>query len=163
MTSLSPANHVTLQHTLRNTQSCLSSRLTCFLFITRLHQCEIYKILAMAKSKCYQSPSGSRPPKCNTSQGGLCLSCQDARAIYDQISAVKQAERRQKNRNSARLSRMKRDERFSDLLAENIALETEYEDLVNELDRINTAKSAINGAVTAKIQEMLAMPFSKPN
>ena len=162
MTSLSPANHVTLQHTLRNTQSCLSSRLTCFLFITRLHQCEIYKILAMGKSKCYQSSSGSRPPKCNKSQSGLCLSCQDARAIYDQISAVKQAERRQKNRNSARLSRMKRDERFSDLLADNIALEAEYEGLVNELDCINTAKSAINGAVTAKIQEMLAMAFFKP-
>ena len=163
MTSLSPANHVTLQHTLRNTQSCLSSRLTCFFFITRLHQCEIYKILAMGKSKCYQSPSGSRPPKCNTSQSGLCLSCQDARAIYDQISAAKQAERRQKNRNSARLSRMKRDEKFSDLLADNIALEAEYQGLVNELDCINTAKSAINGAVTAKIQEMLAMAFFKPN
>ena len=117
----------------------------------------------MAKSKCYQSPSGSRPPKCIKPQSGLCLSCQDARAIYDQISAAKQAERRQKNRNSARLSRMKRDERFSDLLADNIALEAEYEGLVNELDCINTAKSAINGAVTAKIQEMLAMPFSKPN
>ena len=162
MTSLSPANHVTLQHTLRNKQSCLSSRLTCFLVITRLHQCEIYEILAMAKSKCYQSPSGSRPPKCNTSQNGLCLSCQDARAIYDQISAAKQAERRQKNRNSARLSRMKRDERFSDLLADNIALEAEYEGLVNELDCINTAKSAINGAVSAKVQEILAMAFIKP-
>ena len=116
----------------------------------------------MAKSECYQSTSGSRPPKCRKSQSGLCTSCQDAKVIYDQISDAKRAERRQKNRNSARLSRMKRDERFSDLLADNIALEAEYEGLVNELDCINTAKSAINGAVTAKVQEILAMAFIKP-
>ena len=79
--------------------------------------------------------------------------------IYDQLRVAKLAERRQKNRNSARLSRMKRDERFSGLLADNIALEAEYEGLVNELDYINTAESAINEAVSAKVQEILAMAF----
>ena len=88
----------------------------------------------------------------------MCLSCQDAMTIYNQLRAAKLAERRQKNRNSARLSRMKKEDKFSDLLADNIALEVEYEGLVNELDCINTAKSAINGAV----QEMLAMAFIKP-
>ena len=91
----------------------------------------------------------------------MCLSCQDAMTIYNQLRAAKLAERRQKNRNSARLSRMKKEDKFSDLLADNIALEMEYEGLTNELDSINTANSAIKEAVSEKVQEILAIAFIK--
>ena len=80
---------------------------------------------------------------------------------YNQLRVAKLAERRQKNRNSARLSRMKREDKFSDLLADNIALEMEYEGLTNELDSINTAISAIKEEVSVKIQEILAIAFDK--
>ena len=82
-------------------------------------------------------------------------------ATYNQLRVAKLAERRQKNRNSARLSRMKKEDKFSDLLADNIALEMEYEGLTNELDSINTAISAIKEEVSVKIQEILAIAFDK--
>ena len=82
-------------------------------------------------------------------------------ATYNQLSVAKLAERRQKNRNSARLSRMKKEDKFSDLLADNIALEMEYEGLTNELDSINTAISAIKEEVSVKVQEILAIAFDK--
>ena len=82
-------------------------------------------------------------------------------ATYSQLRVAKLAERRQKNRNSARLSRMKKEDKFSDLLADNIALEMEYEGLTNELDSINTAISAIKEEVSVKVQEILAIAFDK--
>ena len=82
-------------------------------------------------------------------------------ATYNQLRVAKLAERRQKNRNSARLSRMKKEDKFSDLLADNIALEVEYEGLTNELDSINTAISAIKEEVSVKVQEILAIAFDK--
>ena len=82
-------------------------------------------------------------------------------ATYNQLRVAKLAERRQKNRNLARLSRMKKEDKFSDLLADNIALEMEYEGLTNELDSINTAISAIKEEVSVKVQEILAIAFDK--
>ena len=82
-------------------------------------------------------------------------------ATYNQLRVAKLAERRQKNRNSARLSRMKKEDKFSDLLADNIALEMEYEGLSDELDSINTAISAIKEEVSVKVQEILAIAFDK--
>jgi len=82
-------------------------------------------------------------------------------ATYNQLRVAKLAERRQKNRHSARLSRMKKEDKFSDLLADNIALEMEYEGLTNELDSINTAISAIKEEVSVKVQEILAIAFDK--
>ena len=82
-------------------------------------------------------------------------------ATYNQLRVAKLAERRQKNRNSARLSRMKKEDKFSDLLSDNIALEMEYEGLTNELDSINTAISAIKEEVSVKVQEILAIAFDK--
>jgi len=82
-------------------------------------------------------------------------------ATYNQLRVAKLAERRQKNRNSARLSRMKKEDKFSDLLADNIALEMEYEGLTNELDSISTAISAIKEEVSVKVQEILAIAFDK--
>ena len=76
---------------------------------------------------------------------------------YNQVSATKQASRRQKNRNSAKLSNMKKEDKFSDLLADNMALTMEYEALVKDLDNINAAKEVVNEAISAKVQEILAI------
>ena len=81
--------------------------------------------------------------------------------FYNQVKASKQASRRQRNRTSARLSRMKKEDKFSDLLANNMALTMEYEELVKDLDDMNAAKYAVKEAISAKVQEILAIPFTK--
>ena len=80
---------------------------------------------------------------------------------YNQVRAAKQASRRRKNRDAAKLSTMKKDEKFSDLLADNIALSMEYETLVKDLDDINTAKDIMNKAISSKVQEILAISVTK--
>ena len=80
---------------------------------------------------------------------------------YNQVRAAKQASRRRKNRDAAKLSTMKKDEKFSDLLADNIALSMEYETLVKDLDDINTAKEIMNKAISSKVQEILAISATK--
>ena len=80
---------------------------------------------------------------------------------YNQVRAAKQASRRRKNRDAAKLSTMKKDEKFSDLLADNIALSMEYETLVKDLDDINTAKEIMNKAISSKVQEILAISVTK--
>ena len=119
----------------------------------------------MGKTKkiiqCYQSPSGSRPPKCNQSPTNLFASCCSAMNYYNHLSATKQASRGQQNRNSASLSKMKKEDRFSDLLADNMALTMEYEALVKDLDNINAAKEVVNDAIFDKVQEILAISVTK--
>lgn len=56
---------------------------------------------------------------------------------------------------------MKKEDRFSDLLANNLALTMEYEELVKHLDNMNAAKDAIKDAISAKVQEIGAIPFTK--
>ena len=80
---------------------------------------------------------------------------------YNQVRATKQASRRRKNRDSAKLSTMKKDEKFSDLLADNIALSMEYETLVKDLDDINTAKDLMDKAISSKVQEILDISVTK--
>ena len=80
---------------------------------------------------------------------------------YNQVRAAKQASRRRKNRDAAKLSTMKKDEKFSDLLADNIALSMEYETLVKDLDDINTAKDLMDKAISSKVQEILAISVTK--
>ena len=109
--------------------------------------------------KCSQSPTGSKPPKCNQSGATLCESCCKAMAYYNQVREIKRAARRQSNRNSARISRMKKEEKFSDLLADNMALTVECEELVNVLDDINAANEAVKEEIAAKVQEILANTF----
>jgi hypothetical protein len=119
----------------------------------------------MGKTKkiiqCYQSPSGSRPPKCHQSPTDLCALCRSAMTHYNQVRAAKQASRRRKNRDAAKLSTMKKDEKFSDLLADNIALSMEYETLVKDLDDINTAKDLMDKAISSKVQEILDISVTK--
>ena len=80
---------------------------------------------------------------------------------YNQVRAAKQASRRRKNRDAAQLSTMKKDEKFSDLLADNIALSMEYETLVKDLDDINTAKDLMDKAISSKVQEILDISVTK--
>ena len=80
---------------------------------------------------------------------------------YNQVRAAKQASRRRKNRDAAKLSTMKKDEKFSDLLADNIALSMEYETLVKDLDDINTAKDLMDKAISSKVQEILDISNTK--
>ena len=80
---------------------------------------------------------------------------------YNQVRAAKQASRRRKNRDAAKLSTMKKDEKFSDLLADNIALSMEYETLVKDLDDINTAKDLMDKAISFKVQEILDISVTK--
>lgn len=80
---------------------------------------------------------------------------------YNQVRAAKQASRRRKNRDAAKLSTMKKDEKFSDLLADNIALSMEYETLVKDLDDINTAKDLMDKAISSKVQEILDISVTK--
>ena len=80
---------------------------------------------------------------------------------YNQVRAAKQASRRRKNRDAAKLSNMKREEKFSDLLADNIALSMEYETLVKDLDDINTAKDIMTEAISSKVQEILDISVTK--
>ena len=80
---------------------------------------------------------------------------------YNQVRATKQASRRRKNRDSAKLSTMKKEEEFSDLLADNIALSMEYETLVKDLDDINAAKDLMDKAISSKVQEILAISVTK--
>ena len=108
---------------------------------------------------CYQSPTGSRPPKCHQPSASLCGTCYGAMVHYNQVSAVRQETRRRKNCESARLSRMRREDRFSDLMADNMALTMEYEGLVKELGEMNNANDAVSEAISAKVQEILAISF----
>ena len=78
---------------------------------------------------------------------------------YNQVRAIKQAARRQSNRDSARLSRMKKEDKFSDLLSNNMALTMEYEELVKDLNDINAANNVVNEEISAKVQEILAITF----
>ena len=50
----------------------------------------------------------------------------------------------------------RREDKFSDLMAENMALAAEYEGLVNELSEVNNANNAVSEAIDAKVQEILA-------
>ena len=80
-------------------------------------------------------------------------------AHHNKVGAIKRASRRQKNRESARLSRMKKEDKYSDLLADNLALTMEYEELVKDLDDTNATRDAVGEAITAKVQEILAISF----
>ena len=90
-------------------------------------------------------------------------SSQSYKFLYSNLSICsnQQASRRRKNRDSAKLSTMKKEEKFSDLLADNIALSMEYEALVKDLDNINAAKEIMNEAISSKVQEILAISVTK--
>ena len=82
-------------------------------------------------------------------------------AHYNHNKAIRQAARRQSNRNSARLSRMKQEEKFSNIISDNIGLTLEHEELVKNLDDINAEKQALAEAIDAKVQEIFSILFAE--
>ena len=105
---------------------------------------------------CYQSPMGLRPPRCRQPSASLCGTCSSAMMHYNLVSAARQEARRRKNVEYARISRMRREDKFSDLIAENMALTHEYEGLVGELGEVNNENKAMSEAIDDKLQEILA-------
>ena len=115
----------------------------------------------MAKGKivknCYQSVTGSRKPKCRQSNSSFCPSCLTALVVYEQCKAAKKVLRMQRNRDASSRSKMRREERFSDIYSENIALTTEHDDLTLELAVVTAARDAMAMAVAAKLHQMAAI------
>ena len=107
--------------------------------------------------KCFHSPSAARKPKCRKFEVGWCQSCLEALASYENIEASKKLVRRKKNRASAGLSKWKKEERFSDLCAENIALNAQHDEMVQELETINGTNNALLETVTNKLQILAAL------
>ena len=107
--------------------------------------------------KCLHSPSAARKPKCRKFEVGWCQSCLEALAIYEDNKASKKLIRRKKNRASAALSKWKKEERFSDLCAEHVALNAQHDELVQELETIDGAKNALSEAIANKLQTLAAL------
>ena len=105
---------------------------------------------------CCRSPTGSTPPRGVQAPSTLCQPCGIAMVYDNQIKDFHKASGRQRNRDPARLSGMKKKEKFSDLLAENMALSGEHDNLVKDLETINAANEATKEKISAKVQEILA-------
>ena len=52
---------------------------------------------------------------------------------------------------------MRKEERFSDLVADSLALGLEHEGLDKDLADLNAAKAALSEAITAKVEEVMAV------
>ena len=119
----------------------------------------------MGKTKkikhCYRSALGLRKPKCIQAPVSICVSCSEAMAYYNHTNAIRQAARRQSNRNSARLSRMNQEDKFSDLLSDNLGLTLENNELGNNLDNINAENHAMATAIDATVQKIFAILLAK--
>ena len=103
---------------------------------------------------CFRSPSAARKPKCKKFEVECCQLCLEALAIYDNAKASKKLTRRKKNWASAALSKWKKEERFSDLCAENVALTTQHEELAQELETIDGTNKALSEAIADKLQTL---------
>ena len=115
----------------------------------------------MTKTKvikdCFHSPAAASKPRCHKIGEGWCHSCLEALAIYENVKALKKFNRRKKNRASAALSKWKKEERFSDLCAENVALTAQREDLAQELETIDDANKDLSDAIAVKLQTIAAL------
>ena len=107
--------------------------------------------------ECFHSPAAVSRPRCQKVQNGLCQSCLEALAVYDNVRTLKKLHRRKKNRASAALSKWKKEEKFSDLCAENVALAAQHEDLVQDLGKIEDTNNALAAAIAAKLQIIAAL------
>ena len=115
----------------------------------------------MAKTKviknCFHSPAAASKPRCHKVGEGWCHSCLEALAIYENVRTLKKLHRRKKNRASAALSKWKKEERFSDLCAENVALTAQQEELAHELESIDDANKNLSDAIAMKLQTIAAL------
>ena len=112
------------------------------------------------QKRCYQSSTNSRQPKCKFGQQTLCSSCCEAMVRYNQYKLVKKLQTRDRNRESAQLSKFRREEKFSDSLAENIALTDDLQHLTNVLADIKKNNDTIALAIAALSQQKNALSTS---
>ena len=120
----------------------------------------------MTKTKvikdCFHSPAAASKPRCHKVGEGWCHSCLEALAVYENVKALKKLNRRKKNRASAALSRWKKEERFSDMCAENLALTAQREELDQELKTLDKANKDLSNAIAIKLQAIAnLMPNQK--
>ena len=101
---------------------------------------------------CFHSPAAIHKPRCHKVKEGWCQSCLEALAVYEDVKALRQLNRRKKNRESAALSRWKKEERFSDMCAENMALTTQWEELAHEFETINDVNKNLHDAIAVKLR-----------
>ena len=111
---------------------------------------------------CFYSPAAIHKPRCHKVKEGWCQSCLEALAVYEDVKALRQLNRRKKNRESAALSRWKKEERFSDMCAENMALTTQWEELAHEFETINDVNKNLYDAIAVKLHTIATfMPIQK--
>ena len=79
---------------------------------------------------------------------------------YNQYKLDKKLQTRERNRESARLSKFRREEKFSDSLAENIALTDDLQHLTNVLADIKKNNNTIALAIAALSQQKNALSTS---
>ena len=91
----------------------------------------------------------------------MCPPCINALAIYKQVKAYKAAKRIQSNRASAAKSRLKKDQKSSDIHSDHLALTTEYEELALELDNLTKASQALAAAIAVKYEEKTVLDQAK--
>ena len=116
----------------------------------------------MAKVQpCIQSSTGARRPECGREGLNFCPSCLDSLALYEQVKAFKAVRRIKQNRDSARPSRLIKEEASSDLHADNIALQAEYQDLAKELEDIERANDALAAAIRAKFEQRITLDTAR--
>lgn len=101
---------------------------------------------------CFHSPAAIYKPRCHKVKEGWCQSCLEALAVYEDVKALRQWNRRKKNRESAALSRWKKEERFSDMCAENMALTTQWEELDHEFETIDDVNKNLRDAIAVKLR-----------
>ena len=106
---------------------------------------------------CFHSPASARKPICRKIGEGWCHSCLEALAVYENVKALKKFNRRKKNRASAALSKWKKEERFSDMCAENVALNAQRDDLAHELGAIAKTNKDLADAIAVKLQTIAAL------
>ena len=83
-------------------------------------------------------------------------------AYYNHTNVIRQAARRQSNRISARLSRMKKEENFSNLLSDNLGLTWEHDELTKNLDNIHADNQAWTTAIDAMVRVIFAILLAEP-
>ena len=111
---------------------------------------------------CFHSPAAASKPRCHKAEEGWCHSCLEALAVYENAKALKKLNRRKKNQASAALSRWKKEERFSDMCAENVALTAQWEELAHEFEAINDVNKNLYNAIAVKLQTIATfMPNQK--
>ena len=106
------------------------------------------------QKQCYRSATGKRKPKCRDKGKQLCELCQQASDLHKKLTMTKLAARKLTNCHAAMISRYRKDERSSDIVAENIALQDEQMNQNKILESLENDKRNIMNNITIKEQEI---------